>query len=162
MTEPKAKREYSRIAALPDDPRVAVIRQAFANCRTTLRCRSREHLRDGEYQDIERLIGLLDDLQLHHADREGFLAIGHALNMAVEMSAYVGAAAPKESVGESFAAESLIEGQTNSAVALAMDAPKSPGRRLAAIAWINRHIGALVRQRIVFQRESRQIEGGAR
>ena len=158
MSLSNQRREYTRIRALPTDPRVKLLREAFGACETRLRCRTREHLRDGEYLDAERLVGVVDDLVLHGATTDGLLGIGQALNAIVEMTVYDGNAAPKESVGESFAAESMVEGQTNAAVALAMDAPKSPGRARAAIQWINRHIAELVRQRVVFQRESRHIE----
>lgn len=158
MSKTEKKREYTRIRALPTDPRVALLREAFGACETKLRCRTREHIRDGEYLDAERIVGLLDELVLHCATSDGLLGIGQALNSVVEMTVYEGNAMPKESVGESFARESAVEGQTNAAVALAMDAPKSPGRTRAAIQWINRHIAELVRQRVVFHRESRHIE----
>lgn len=158
MSTTGSKRAYTRIAALPDDARVELIREAFGACETKLRCKSREHIRDGDYKDPERLIGLLDDLVLHCAKDAGLLQLGHALNMAVEMTVFDGTGAPKESIGETHAAESLEEGQANAAMARLFDAPKSPGQLRAAIAENNDHITALVRQRLVLMRELRAVE----
>lgn len=153
------KREYTRVRALPEDDRVAVIRRAFAKCETRLRCRLREHIRDGEYQDIERFVGVLNELHLHGPTAEGLLGIGHAVNQAIEITLFEGNGAPKESACESFATESVVEGQTNAAVARALEpGQKSPGQIHSAISEINRHISALIRQRLVLQREARAAE----